>query len=63
MVFYLSAMQSIDYSIYEAARIDGANSYQRLMRITIPLLRLDHSGDGDHVPPTARSSSSMNPST
>ena len=39
MVFYLSAMQSIDYSIYEAARIDGANSYQQLMRITIPLLR------------------------
>ena len=32
-------MQSIDYSIYEAARIDGANSYQQLMRITIPLLR------------------------
>ena len=39
MVFYLSAMQSIDYSIYEAARIDGANSVQQLMRITIPLLR------------------------
>ena len=40
MVFYLSAMQSIDYSIYEAARIDGANSYQQLMRITIPPLQL-----------------------
>ena len=39
MVFYLSAMQSIDYSIYEAARIDGANSVQQLIRITIPLLR------------------------
>ena len=39
MVFYLSAMQSIDYSIYEAARIDGANSFQQLVRITIPLLR------------------------
>ena len=39
MVFYLSAMQSIEYSIYEAARIDGANGLQQLTRITIPLLR------------------------
>ncbi|MDO5297877.1 MAG: sugar ABC transporter permease [Clostridia bacterium] len=39
MVFYLSAMQGIEYSIYEAARIDGANAYQQLIRITIPLLR------------------------
>lgn len=39
MVFYLSAMQSIDYSIYEAARIDGANSFQQLTKITVPLLR------------------------
>ena len=39
MVFYLSAMQSIDYSIYEAARIDGAVRFRQLMRITIPLLR------------------------
>lgn len=39
MVFYLSAMQSIDYSIYEAARIDGASPYQQLTHITVPLLR------------------------
>ena len=39
MVFYLSAMQSIDYSIYEASRIDGASSFQQLTRITVPLLR------------------------
>lgn len=39
MVFYLSAMQSIDYSIYEAARIDGANSVQQMFKITIPLLK------------------------
>ena len=36
MVFYLSAMQSIDYSIYEAARIDGANRWQTLWKVTIP---------------------------
>ena len=39
MVIYLSAMQSIDYSIYEASRIDGASSFQQLTRITVPLLR------------------------
>ena len=39
MIFYLSAMQSIEYSIYEAARIDGANQVQQLLKITIPLLR------------------------
>lgn len=39
MVFYLSAMQGIEYSIYEAARIDGANAFQQLTKITIPLLR------------------------
>ena len=39
MIFYLSGMQSIDYSIYEAARIDGANQFQQLIKITIPLLK------------------------
>lgn len=39
MVFYLSGLQSIDYSIYEAARIDGANARQTLFRITVPLLK------------------------
>ena len=35
MVFFLSGMQSIEYSIYEAARIDGANQFQQLIKITI----------------------------
>ena len=39
MVFFLSGMQGIDYSIYEAARIDGANQFQQLLKITIPLLK------------------------
>ncbi|MGN0990489.1 MAG: carbohydrate ABC transporter permease [Candidatus Ventricola sp.] len=39
MIFYLSGMQSIDYSIYEAARIDGANQFRQLINITIPLLK------------------------
>jgi len=39
MVFYLSGLQNIEYSVYEAARIDGANAYQQFRRITVPLLR------------------------
>jgi lactose/L-arabinose transport system permease protein len=39
MIFYLSAMQNIDRSIYEAARIDGINAWGRFVHITIPLLK------------------------
>ena len=39
MVFYLSGLQNIDSSLYEAARIDGANGFQQFRKITIPLLR------------------------
>lgn len=38
-VFYLSGLQSIDKSIYEAAEIDGATKWKQLTRITIPMLR------------------------
>lgn len=39
MVFYLSGLQNIEYSVYEAARIDGASPRQILFKITIPLLK------------------------
>lgn len=39
MVFYLSGLQSIDDSIYEAASIDGANGFQKFRSITLPLLK------------------------
>ncbi|MFF2483093.1 carbohydrate ABC transporter permease [Paenibacillus sp. NPDC058071] len=39
MIFYLSALQNIDNSIYEAARIDGASSFRQFTQITVPLLR------------------------
>ena len=39
MVFYLSGLQNIDQSIYEASRIDGATSVQQFFKITIPLLK------------------------
>ena len=39
MVFYLAGLQSIDYSVYEAAKIDGATPFQTFTRITVPLLK------------------------
>lgn len=39
MVFYLSALQNIEYSVYEAAKIDGANGWKTFWGITVPLLR------------------------
>ncbi|SFI72359.1 lactose/L-arabinose transport system permease protein [Paenibacillus sp. UNC496MF] len=39
MIFYLSALQNIDNSIYEAARIDGASALRQFRQITIPLLK------------------------
>ncbi|MBN2534494.1 MAG: sugar ABC transporter permease [Spirochaetales bacterium] len=37
-VIYLAGLQAIPDDYYEAAKIDGANSIQMLLRITIPLL-------------------------
>jgi lactose/L-arabinose transport system permease protein len=39
MIFYLSALQNVDESIYEAAKIDGASSIQQFFKITIPMLK------------------------
>lgn len=38
-VLYLAAIMGIDTSIYEAATIDGANVFQRIFKVTIPMLR------------------------
>lgn len=38
MVIYMAAIIGIDDEYYEAATIDGANKWQQIMRITIPLL-------------------------
>ncbi|QKY69991.1 carbohydrate ABC transporter permease [Lentibacillus sp. CBA3610] len=38
MVIYLAGLQSIHSDLYEAARIDGANWWQQITRITIPML-------------------------
>lgn len=37
-IIYLSAITAIDTEMYEAAEIDGANSWQKVFRITIPSL-------------------------
>ncbi|MGE5576764.1 MAG: carbohydrate ABC transporter permease [Syntrophothermus sp.] len=39
MVIFLAALQSIPAELYEAADIDGAGGWQRLWRVTLPLLR------------------------
>ena len=39
MVFYLAGLQNLDYQVYEAAQIDGANGWQTFWRITVPQLR------------------------
>ena len=39
MVFYLAGLQNIEYSVYEAAKIDGANCWKTFWKITVPLLK------------------------
>jgi putative chitobiose transport system permease protein len=39
MVLYLAGLQSLPKELHEAAMIDGANRWQRLWHVTIPLLR------------------------
>lgn len=39
MVFYLAALQNIDSSVYEAAKVDGASPVHTFFRITLPLLK------------------------
>jgi lactose/L-arabinose transport system permease protein len=39
MVFYLAGLQNIEYSVYEAAKIDGANGWKTFWYITVPLLK------------------------
>ena len=38
-VIYLARITSIDQSVYEASRIDGANKWQEITRITLPLMK------------------------
>ncbi len=39
MIIFIAALQGIPKSYYEAAQLDGANQWQQVTRITIPMLR------------------------
>jgi len=39
LIMYLAALKSIPEELYEAAAIDGANGWQRLFHITLPMMR------------------------
>ena len=38
MIIYLSGLQAIPNELYESATIDGANGFQKLLHVTVPLL-------------------------
>ena len=42
MLFYLAGLMGISETLYEAARIDGANGWQQFRHITFPSLRGTH---------------------
>lgn len=39
LIMYLAALKSIPEDLYEAASIDGANAWQKLIHITLPMMR------------------------
>ncbi|MBB6672113.1 carbohydrate ABC transporter permease [Cohnella nanjingensis] len=39
MIIFIAALQGIPKSYYEAAQLDGANLWQQMTRITLPMLR------------------------
>ncbi len=39
MIFFLSGLQNISPTVYEAAKIDGASTWQAFWKITVPLLK------------------------
>ncbi len=39
MIYWMAALQSVPEEVYEAAEIDGANEWQKLTMITLPIIR------------------------
>ncbi|WP_239167041.1 carbohydrate ABC transporter permease [Catellatospora coxensis] len=39
MVLYLAGLKAVDPAVHEAAKVDGANSWQRLWHVTVPQLK------------------------
>jgi multiple sugar transport system permease protein len=42
MLYYLAGLQAIPSDVYEAARVDGANSWRTFWRVTFPMLAPTH---------------------
>ncbi len=39
MLLFIAGLQNIDHSLYDAAEVDGANAFQKLIYVTLPGLR------------------------
>jgi ABC-type sugar transport system permease subunit len=39
MIYFLAALQAVDKELYEAATVDGANSWQQFLAVTVPGIR------------------------
>ena len=39
LIMYLAALKSIPEELYEAAAIDGANAWQKMVHVTLPMMR------------------------
>ncbi len=39
VVIFLAGIQGIDHSLYDAAKVDGANTFQTFVNVTVPQLR------------------------
>jgi len=39
MILFLAGLQTVPRELYEAARVDGANAWERFVNVTLPSLR------------------------
>ena len=39
VMYYLAALQNVSYDLYEAADIDGANTWQKFVNVTFPAIK------------------------
>jgi ABC-type sugar transport system permease subunit len=39
MIYFLAALQAVDKDLYDAAHVDGANSFQRFLHVTLPSIK------------------------
>ena len=39
MIYFLAALQAVDEDLYDAAKVDGANAWQRFRHVTLPSIK------------------------